>query len=154
MSVQHTTGVPVRRRLVAWSRTPRGRLAGLAGLAVAWVTAYRVNGPLWDGLPYEVFGMDRTARLTETLHFFGYDTVKITLLLAGIIFVVTVLRSSMSVERTRALLGGRREGAGNVLAASLGVVTRSAPAAPCRRSSGSSPPAWPSRSSPAGCWAG
>jgi uncharacterized protein len=34
-----------------------------------------------------------------------------------------VLRSYMSVERTRALLGGRREGAGNVMAAGLGVVT-------------------------------
>ncbi|MCB0913307.1 MAG: permease, partial [Propionibacteriaceae bacterium] len=39
------------------------------------------------------------------------------------IFVVTVLRSFMSIERTRALLGGKREGIGNVLAASLGVVT-------------------------------
>ncbi len=37
--------------------------------------------------------------------------------------MVTVLRSFMSVERTRALLGGRREGVGNVAAAGLGVVT-------------------------------
>ena len=64
-----------------------------------------------------------TARLTETLHFFFYDTVKIALLLSGIIFVVTILRSYMSIERTRALLGGRREGVGNVMAAGLGVVT-------------------------------
>jgi uncharacterized membrane protein YraQ (UPF0718 family) len=44
-------------------------------------------------------------------------------LLVGIIFAVTVLRSFMSVERTRALLGGKREGVGNVMAAGLGVVT-------------------------------
>ena len=123
MSVRHTVGVPVRQRLATWSRTPWGRALGLAGLAAAWVAAYQVNGPFWDRLLYDVFGMDRTARLTETVHFFGYDTVKITLLLTGIIFVVTVLRSYMSVERTRALLGGKREGVGNVLAASLGVVT-------------------------------
>jgi uncharacterized membrane protein YraQ (UPF0718 family) len=49
--------------------------------------------------------------------------VKIALLLVGIIFVVTVLRSFMSIERTRALLGGKREGAGNVMAAGLGVIT-------------------------------
>jgi len=49
--------------------------------------------------------------------------VKIALLLVGIIFVVTVLRSFMSVERTRALLGGKRQGLGNVLAAGLGVIT-------------------------------
>jgi len=40
-----------------------------------------------------------------------------------IIFIVTVLRSYMSIERTRALLGGKREGVGNVLAAGLGVIT-------------------------------
>ena len=55
--------------------------------------------------------------------FFCADTVKIALLLVGIIFVVTVLRSFMSLERTRAMLGGKREGVGNVMAASLGVVT-------------------------------
>lgn len=67
--------------------------------------------------------LDPGLRLTETLHFFVYDTVKIALLLSGIIFVITVARSYMSVERTRALLGGRREGVGNVMAAGLGVVT-------------------------------
>lgn len=44
-------------------------------------------------------------------------------MLSGIIFVITVARSYMSVERTRALLGGRREGVGNVMAAGLGIVT-------------------------------
>jgi uncharacterized membrane protein YraQ (UPF0718 family) len=116
-------GTGLHERLTAWSHTPRGRSAGLAALAVAWVAAYQLNGPAWDGLLYGAFGMDRTARLTETVHFFGYDTVKITLLLVGIIFVVTVTRSYMSVERTRALLGGRREGVGNVMAAGLGVIT-------------------------------
>ena len=57
------------------------------------------------------------------MHFFFYDTTKIALLLTGVIFVVTVLRSFMSIERTRALLGGKREGVGNVFAAGLGVVT-------------------------------
>ena len=65
----------------------------------------------------------RGPALTETIHFFLYDTIKIALLLVGIIFIVTVLRSYMSIERTRAMLGGKREGAGNVMAAGLGVVT-------------------------------
>ena len=95
----------------------------LAAAAVLWVAAYAVNQPLWDWLVGDVAGLDLTSRLGSGIHFFVYDTVKIVLLLAGIIFVVTVLRSFMSVERTRALLGGRREGVGNVLAASLGVVT-------------------------------
>jgi len=48
---------------------------------------------------------------------------KILLLLGGMIFAITIIRSFFSSERTRALLGGKREGIGNVLAASLGVVT-------------------------------
>jgi uncharacterized membrane protein YraQ (UPF0718 family) len=88
-----------------------------------WLVAYRVNGPAWDRLLYDVIGMDPATRLTESVRFFCYDTIKIGLLLTGIIFVVTVLRSYMSVERTRALLSGRREGVGNVMAACLGVVT-------------------------------
>ncbi len=60
---------------------------------------------------------------TRTLHFFLYDTVKIALLLSGVIFVATIPRSSTSIERTGALLGGRHQGVGNALAAGLGVVT-------------------------------
>ena len=103
------------------TRTARG--VTLAGVAGAWALAYWVNGWLWDVVFYDLFGMAPDARLTETLHFFFYDTVKIALLLSGIIFVITILRSYMSIERTRALLGGRHEGVGNVMAAGLGVVT-------------------------------
>ena len=103
--------------------TRTGRGVTLAGVAGAWALAYWVNGWLWDSVFSDVLGMDADARLTETLHFFFYDPVKIALLLSGIIFVITILRSYMSIERTRAMLGGRREGVGNVMAAGLGVVT-------------------------------
>ena len=101
----------------------RGRSAVLAAAAATWAVAYWVNGRLWDLVFYDLLKMDPRARLTQSVHFFFYDVVKIALLLAGIIFVITVLRSFMSVERTRALLGGKREGIGNVMAAGLGVVT-------------------------------
>ena len=103
--------------------TGRGRGLALTAAGLAWVAAYVLNEHLWDWLLYDAFGLDSTARATETIHFFLYDTVKITLLLVLIIFLVTVLRSYMSVERTRAFLGGKREGLGNVMAAGLGVVT-------------------------------
>jgi hypothetical protein len=103
--------------------TRQGRGLALGAAAAAWAAAYWLNERLWDVVFYDLLAMPPGGRLTETLHFFFYDTVKITLLLTGIIFVITVLRSYMSVERTRALLGGRREGVGNVLAAGLGVVT-------------------------------
>lgn len=99
------------------------RWGGLALASVAWVALYNLNQPFWDWLIRDVLGLDLSTRLGSGVHFFFYDTVKIALLLSGIIFLVTVARSFMSVERTRALLGGKREGLGNVLAAALGVVT-------------------------------
>jgi uncharacterized membrane protein YraQ (UPF0718 family) len=101
----------------------RGRWGSLAGAAAAWVLAYWVNSWVWDRAFYDLFDLSPDSRLAESLHFFVYDTLKIALLLTGIIFVITVLRSYMSVERTRAMLGGRREGVGNAMAAGLGVVT-------------------------------
>jgi uncharacterized protein len=101
----------------------RGHWLTVAGAGAVWVLAYWVNGWLWDRFLYDTLGMEPTDRLTETIHFFIYDTIKIGLLLIGIIFIVTVLRSYMSIERTRALLGGKREGVGNVMAAGLGVIT-------------------------------
>jgi len=104
-------------------RTTTARWLGMGVVVVAWVTLYALNRPLWDWLVLDVVGLDPESRVGSGVHFFFFDTVKIALLLVGIIFVVTVLRSFMSVERTRALLGGKRQGLGNVLAAGLGVIT-------------------------------
>ena len=101
---------------------PRRHLLLVAG-AVVWLLLYQVNLPFWDRVVYDVAGLDETTRTGGAVHFFLYDTTKIALLLTGVIFVVTVLRSFMSLERTRTLLGGRREGVGNVVAAGLGVAT-------------------------------
>ncbi|MCU0298587.1 MAG: permease [Candidatus Nanopelagicales bacterium] len=99
------------------------RWGSLVAAAALWLVLYRLNLPFWDWLIYDALGLSADSAAGSALHFFGYDVVKITLLLIGIIFLVTLLRSFMSLERTRALLGGRREGVGNVMAAGLGVVT-------------------------------
>ena len=85
--------------------------------------AYALNERMWGWILFDGFGLDAEARPASALHFFLYDTAKIALLLTGIIFVVAVLRTFITIERTRALLGGRREGVGNVMAAGLGVAT-------------------------------
>jgi uncharacterized membrane protein YraQ (UPF0718 family) len=95
----------------------------LAASVLGLVGLYALNEVAWTWLYGTMLGWDLTTGWGSIIHFFSYDTVKIVLLLSGIIFAVTVLRSFMSIERTRALLGGKREGVGNVLAASLGVVT-------------------------------
>ena len=96
---------------------------GLSAALLVWVALYSVNGPFWNWLLFTVLGLDPGSRVGETIRFFVFDTTKILLLLTGIIFLVTILRSFMSIERTRALLGGRREGLANVAAAGLGVIT-------------------------------
>jgi uncharacterized membrane protein YraQ (UPF0718 family) len=97
--------------------------AALGAVAALWLAAYRANDPFWNWLLFHPIGLDPSSRLGETIRFFVFDTTKILLLLTGIIFVVTLLRSFLSVERTRQLLGGRREGVANVAAALLGVAT-------------------------------
>ncbi len=100
------------------------RLWGKLGvIALLWGLLYKANRPTWDWLIYEVIGLKEETRVGSAVHFFLFDTTKIFLLLGGIVFVVTVVRSFVTIERTRALLGGHREGAGNIAAAGLGVVT-------------------------------
>jgi uncharacterized membrane protein YraQ (UPF0718 family) len=76
-----------------------------------------------DYFVFSLLGLDPATRLAQALDFFVYDTIKIFLLLTTIIFVVAIIRSQFSPERTRRLLAHRREYIGNVLAALLGIVT-------------------------------
>lgn len=95
----------------------------VAGAAVAWLVAYNLLQPLADWLAYGLLGLAHGSHLGEAVAFFLYDVPKILLLLSGMIFAITTLRSFFSAERTRALLGGKREGVGNIAAAGLGVLT-------------------------------
>jgi len=91
--------------------------------AAAWVLAYTMNRPVWDLVVHDLLGLDAGSHLGDGVHFFLFDTIKVGLLLVGIIFVVAVLRTFITVERTRELLGGRRKIVGYLLAAALGVAT-------------------------------
>lgn len=74
-------------------------------------------------MTYDFAGLDHGSRLGDALNFFIYDTLKIFLLLAVIIFVISFIRSYFPPEKTRKLLAHRKKFAGNILAALLGVVT-------------------------------
>ncbi len=63
------------------------------------------------------------SHIEEAARFFVFDTPKVLMLLALVVFGMGVVRSFFSPERTRAVLAGRREGFGNVAAATLGVFT-------------------------------
>ena len=76
-----------------------------------------------DLVVYRWLGLSAGTQLGEALHFFVYDTIKVLLLLIFIIYLVTLLRSFFSPEKTKRLLSHRREYVGNTLAALLGIVT-------------------------------
>jgi uncharacterized membrane protein YraQ (UPF0718 family) len=67
--------------------------------------------------------VDPKSHLGEAISFFAYDTPKVLMLLTLIVFGMGLVRSFFSPEKTRALLAGKHEGVGNVLAALLGIVT-------------------------------
>ena len=104
-------------------RSNKRLFATLAIVLLAWLAAYNLIQPLADWLSYSALGLSRDSHLGESLAFFLYDVPKILLLLSGMVFAISIVRTFFSPERTRTLLGGKREGVGNVFAALLGIVT-------------------------------
>ena len=102
---------------------PRRAPWGWVALALAvWIGAYWNLTAFADALLVPT-GLSRDTHLGEALHFFFYDTPKVLLLLTLIVFVMGIVHTFVSPERTRALLSGKRIGVGNVFAATLGIVT-------------------------------
>jgi uncharacterized membrane protein YraQ (UPF0718 family) len=99
---------------------PWPRTALAAGV---WTSLYLLIEPLSRWVAYDLAGLARGSHIGDAVAFFFYDVPKILLLLSGMIFVITVVRSFFSAEKARRLLSGRRVGIGNVLAATLGIVT-------------------------------
>ena len=91
--------------------------------ALAWVALWWLNERVWSWLLGDVAGADLTGRLWGGVEFFLYDTVKIFLLLTGLMFVIGVLRASLDLDRARAYLEGRGLVGGLLLAVVLGAVT-------------------------------
>lgn len=100
----------------AWSRLL------LVITAILWYGLYKSLAPLSEWL-MTLLPVDRATPLGDALQFFLYDTPKVLLLLTGVVFVMGMVNSYFTPERTRVLLAGKSEGMGNVLAASLGIVT-------------------------------
>lgn len=92
-------------------------------LLPVWALAYFNLGRITDFLVYSIAGLSRGTHLTNAVWFFIFEVPKVLLLLTIIVFVVGIVRSYFSPERTRKILGGKKLFAGNVLASLLGVVT-------------------------------
>jgi hypothetical protein len=114
------TELTLSQRTLQWPRQfPRGFLLAAA---LAWWLLYQSLAPASEAL-VAVLPVDRASHLGGALQFFLYDTPKVLLLLTLVVFVMGMVNSYFTPERTRALLAGRTEGVANVMAAGLGIVT-------------------------------
>ena len=74
-------------------------------------------------LVYNLIGLSPESQLGSAVNFFLYDTVKILFMLVLIIFIIAMIRSFFPPEKTRKILGHKREFIGNIIAALMGILT-------------------------------
>jgi uncharacterized membrane protein YraQ (UPF0718 family) len=92
-------------------------------LLPAWFLLYHYLQPLTSWLVDGLLFLPKGTHLTEAIRFFIYEVPKVLLLLTLIIFFVGIIRTYFSPERTRKALEGKSLFTGNVMAATLGIVT-------------------------------
>ncbi|MGB9591103.1 MAG: permease [Candidatus Micrarchaeia archaeon] len=72
---------------------------------------------------FQLLKLEPGSQLGEAVNFFVYDSLKVLLLLVVMVFLVGIIRTYVTPQKVKKWLGGKKEGAGNVLAALLGVPT-------------------------------
>ena len=88
-----------------------------------WYIIYINLQPVTNWLIDSVFGMTNGVPLTEAIRFFVFEFPKVMMLLTLIIFLVGIIRTYFTPERTRKALEGKKTFTGNVMASVLGIVT-------------------------------
>ncbi|MCF6466013.1 permease [Clostridium sp. Cult2] len=81
---------------------------------------------LWklvEVLVERVFGLSMESKIGGSVHFFIYDVIKIFILLAVLIFMISYIQSYFPPEKTKKTLGKFKGIKGNILGALLGTVT-------------------------------
>lgn len=97
-------------------------LLAIAALA-AWWLVYQNLEPFANWAAFRLLSFSPRTRPGSAVQFFVFEVPKVLMLLTLVVFGVGIVRSFFTPERTRAILMGRRESLGNVLASLLGVVT-------------------------------
>lgn len=88
-----------------------------------WAAIYITLEPGVNEIVKFIFGGGETSHLAETVRFFLFEVPKVLLLLVLIVFVVGIVRSYFSPEKTRKILEGKSLFAGNIMSSLLGIVT-------------------------------
>lgn len=76
-----------------------------------------------DKLVYEVLGIAPDTHLAASVNFIIYDVLKILILLVVMIFAISYIRTFVTPEKTRKVLGGKKGLHYHLLASLLGAVT-------------------------------
>ncbi len=92
-------------------------------LAVVWWLAYEQTIPFSKWVTYDLFGLVAQTQAADALEFFLYDTIKILLLLVAMVYVIAWIRISLSVERVRDFLTGKKRIFGYLLGSGFGAIT-------------------------------
>lgn len=88
-----------------------------------WIIVYKYLQNIVDFIVFQVIQMSPEKHLTETIRFFIYEVPKVMMLLVLIIFVVGIVRTYFSPEKTRKALEGKPLFIGNMMASVLGIIT-------------------------------
>jgi len=78
---------------------------------------------LVDWMLYSALGLDPALKWAGSLHFFIYDSIKVILLLFGMIAVIGFLRTYLPQDKVKKWITGKKYGLSNLMAASFGAVT-------------------------------
>ena len=100
----------------------RSWLQGSA-ILLLWLAAYSSLAPLARWAAYRLLPLTPQTHLGSSVEFLLYEFPKVLLLLTLIVFLMGIIRSFFTPQRTRSILAGKRESVGNVLAALFGIVT-------------------------------
>lgn len=92
-------------------------------LLPVWFLLYRNLEPVTNWIIDIALGLTKGTHFTEALRFFIFEFPKVILLLILIIFLVGIIRTWFTPDRTRKALEGKKTFTGNVMAACLGIVT-------------------------------
>lgn len=88
-----------------------------------WFLIYKNLNPMTNWVTDTALGMEKGTHFTEAFRFFIFEFPKVMLLLTLIIFFVGIIRTFFTPERTCKALEGKTTFTGNVMAATLGIVT-------------------------------
>jgi hypothetical protein len=97
-------------------------LSVLVGFAL-WTLAWFAALPVATWIAFDVLPLEPGTPLGEAVAFFLFDVTKVTLLLTGVVTLVSFLRSFVSPEKVRSTLAGRNAAVGTVGAAGFGIIT-------------------------------